>query len=265
MDRETLKQAVVEFIGPFALVFAGVGAIIATQGQNLVAIALAHGLAIGLMICAVGHISGGQFNPAVTVGLLIGGRITAAKAVVYVIAQLLGAVAAAGVLTFIFPALGDFGRNNPGINNGVPAINPAVGWGSVFLLEVVLTFFLMFVIYGVAVDGRSSKAIAGLVIGLTITMDILAGGVISGAVMNPARAFGPALIQQDFRDQLVWWVGPLVGAALASVVYNFVLLDGVRPIPSGPIEQTAPPPGPSAAVAEETRPRSPRSEARRRR
>jgi glycerol uptake facilitator-like aquaporin len=175
-QRDIGKQAVVEFIGPFALVFAGVGAIIATRGENLVAIALAHGLAIGLMITAVGHISGGHFNPAVTIAMLATGRIDAARAGVYVVAQILGATAAAGVLTAVYPDLGDLGRNVAGINNGVPAISPGIGVFSATLLEVVLTFFLVFVIFGVAVDPRTPKVIAGLAIGLTITLDIFAGG-----------------------------------------------------------------------------------------
>ena len=230
-QRDIGKQAVVEFIGPFALVFAGVGAIIATRGENLVAIALAHGLAIGLMITAVGHISGGHFNPAVTIAMLATGRIEAARAGVYVVAQILGATAAAGVLTAVYPDLGDLGRNVAGINNGVPAISPGIGVFSATLLEVVLTFFLVFVIFGVAVDPRTPKVIAGLAIGLTITMDIFAGGVLSGAVMNPARALGPAIVQQDFTNAWVWIVGPVIGGLIAAFLYQTVLLSGVREEP----------------------------------
>ena len=193
-NRDWVKLAIVEFIGPFALVFAGVGAIVQTQGGNLVAIALAHGLAIGLMISAVGHISGGAFNPAVTLGLLAARRIDVPRAVVYIVAQLLGAVAGAGVLTLVYPDLGDIGRNRLGINLGVPTLGPRVSIGNALVLEIVLTFFLMFVIFGVAIDHRTGRAISGLVIGLTITFDILAGGIVSGAVMNPARAFGPSVI-----------------------------------------------------------------------
>ena len=226
--RDWVKLAIVEFLGPFALVFAGVGAIIQTQGDNLVAIALAHGLAIGLMISAVGHISGGAFNPAVTLGLVAAGRIDPPRAGVYIVAQLLGASAGAGVLTFVYPDLGEFGRNNAGINLGVPALGPGIDAGNALILEIVLTFFLMFVIFGVAVDHRAGRVISGLAIGLTITLDIFAGGVVSGAVMNPARAFGPALIQQDFADFWIWWVGPIVGAVAAALLYNNVLLAGVR-------------------------------------
>ena len=258
-DRDIGKQAVVEFIGPFALVFAGVGAIIATRGENLVAIALAHGLAIGLMITAVGHISGGHFNPAVTIAMLATRRIDAAKAGVYIVAQILGATAAAGVLTAIFPDLGDLGRNVAGINNGVPAVAEGIGAGSAVLLEVVLTFFLVFVIFGVAVDPRTPKVIAGLAIGLTITMDIFAGGVISGAVMNPARALGPAFVQQDFRDFWVWIVGPIVGGLIAAYLYQFVLLSGVREEPVAQrVAASGPPPVAPTAPAAAPRRRSSR-------
>src|SRR3712207_3748863 len=126
-DRDWVKLAIVEFIGPFALVFAGVGAILQTRGQDLVAIALAHGLAIGLMVSAVGHISGGAFNPAVTLGLLAARRIDPTRALVYIVAQLLGGVAGAGVLTLVYPDLGDLGRNNLGINLGVPALGAGIG------------------------------------------------------------------------------------------------------------------------------------------
>ena len=243
-DRDIGKQAVVEFLGAFALVFAGVGAIIATRGENLVAIAFAHGLAIGLMVTAVGHISGGHFNPAVTTAMLATRRIDPARAGVYIVAQLLGATAAAGMLTAIFPDLGDLGRNVAGINNGVPAVAADIGSFSAMLLEVVLTFFLVFVIFGVAVDPRTPKVIAGLAIGLTITMDIFAGGVISGAVMNPARALGPALVQQDFTDIWVWIVGPVIGGLIAAFLYQTVLLSGVREEPVAQRVATSGPPSP---------------------
>jgi MIP family channel proteins len=228
-DRDWLKLAIVEFLGPFALVFAGVGAIVQTQGQNLVAVALAHGLAIGVMISALGHITGGVFNPAVTLGLLVARRIEARRALLYVVAQLLGAIAAAGLLTLVYPDLGALGRNNAGINLGVPSIGGGFSTTNALVMEIVLTFFLMLVIFGIGVDHRTSRTVTGLVIGLTITLDIFAGGAVSGAAMNPARAFGPALIQQDFADHWVWWVGPAIGAAIAALLYNDVLLRGTAP------------------------------------
>ena len=266
--RDWVKLAIVEFLGPFALVFAGVGAIIQTQGEDLVAIALAHGLAIGLMISAVGHISGGAFNPAVTLGLLAAGRIDPPRAGVYIVAQLLGGVAGAAALTLVYPDLGEIGRNRLGVNLGVPVLGPDVSVTNGLVMEIILTFFLMFVIFGVVIDKRTGgRAIAGLAIGLTITMDIFAGGVVSGAVMNPARALGPAIIQGDFADHWIWWLGPIVGAVVAALLYNEVLLAGVVPgeAPSERISPEDPREAGGAPEAPTVRPAQRSRRARRRR
>jgi MIP family channel proteins len=220
-DRELMRALIIEFIGPFTLIFAGVGAVVLTQGQDIVAIALAHGLAIGLMAMAAGHISGGHFNPAVTIAMLVTRRIDAQRAVAYIVAQLAGALAAAGVLTLVFR---DIERN--AVNLGVPAVGTNLSAGNALAMEIVLTFFLVFVIFGMAVDTRTPKAVAGLVIGLTITMDILIGGTVSGAAMNPARWFGPAIVQQEWSDLWIWWVGPVIGAIAAAVLYNDVIMGG---------------------------------------
>jgi aquaporin TIP len=219
-NRLLLQQAVAEFIGPFALVFLGAGAIIMTGGDNLVAIGLAHGLAIGLMITAAGHISGGAYNPAVTIGLAIARKLTPQQAVVYIVAELAGAVTAALALKAIFPKAF---RN--AVELGVPQVGGAFEPSAALLAEIILTFFLMYVIFGAAVDQRSNKSIAGLAIGLTITADIFALGGVSGAAMNPSRHFGPALVQNLWTDAWIWYVGPIAGAALAAIVYNWVLLD----------------------------------------
>src|SRR4051794_22562913 len=218
-DRERLRVLFVEFIGAFMLTFMGAGAIVATQGGDLVAIALAHGLAIGLMVMAAGHISGGHFNPAVTIGMWVTRRIETNNAIMYIIAQLAGALAGAGVLTLTFR---DVERN--AVNLGVPAVGPNMSATNALVMEIVLTFLLMFVIFGTAVDSRTPKAITGLCIGLAITMDIFAGGGVSGAAMNPSRWFGVAVVQQDWSDAWVWWVGPIVGAILGALVFNDFLI-----------------------------------------
>jgi MIP family channel proteins len=227
-----VRPLIAEAIGPFALVLIGAGAIMTAytqewgDGGTLVAVALAHGLAIGLMIAAAGHISGGHYNPAVTIGMFVGGRIGALKAIGYIVAQLIGAVIAAAVLRYIFPE---------GVRNatelGVPAIifegdNPhiIVGKEHAVVLEVILTFFLVYVIHGVAVDARGAHAIAPLAIGLTITMDIFLGGPLTGAAMNPARHFGPALVQGQWNDAWIYWFAPVVGAIIAAVLYNYILI-----------------------------------------
>ena len=231
-ERDLWPAALAEFIGAFTLVVAGVGAIISTQnlsdGGNLVAVALAHGLAIGLMVAALGHISGGQFNPAVTISMLATGEIGPSRAVGYIVAQVLGGIAGAGVLTLVFPALGPMGRNNPGVNLGLPGLGPEVSVSGAVIMEVVMTFFLVLVIFGTVVDPRGPKAIAPLAIGLTISMDLLTGGRITGAAMNPARAFGPAVVQQDFTNWWIYWVGPIAGGLIAAFAYKTIWLSGNR-------------------------------------
>jgi aquaporin TIP len=215
------RRYVVEFIGPFALTVLGVGAIIVTRGEDLVAIALAHGLAIGVMVAAAGHISGGVYNPAISVGLALGRRLPWPTALGYILVQCLGALAATIVLKIIAPP--DL-ASAAGVNLGVVAPGPGVSAIQALITEVVLTFFLQFVIYGVAIDKRGPAAIAGLAIGITISVDILGGGPISGAAMNPARALGPAVVQGAFRDLWIYIVGPIIGAAIAAVLYEYFLL-----------------------------------------
>jgi len=231
-DRDLWAAAAAEFVGPLTLVVAGVGAIISTQnlsdGGNLVAVSLAHGLAIGLMVAALGHISGGHFNPAVTISMLATGQIALSRAVTYIVAQVLGATAGAGILTLVFPALGPMGRNNPGVNLGLPGLGPDVSVTGALIMEAVMTFFLVMVIFGTVVDARGPKAIAPLAIGLIITMDILTGGRITGAAMNPARALGPAIVQQDFTNWWIYWVGPIIGGLIAAFAYKSIWLGDRR-------------------------------------
>jgi aquaporin Z len=259
-NREWAKLVIVEFLGPFALVFMGVGAIIQTQNGNIVAIALAHGLAIGLMVAAAGHISGGVFNPALTVGLWAARRMDQTRAIVYIVAQCLGALAAAGCLTLVYR---DIDRN--AVNLGVPAVGHGIldptfklSAGNALVMEIILTFFLMFVVFGVAIDNRTGgRAIAGLAIGLTITMGILGGGAVSGAAMNPARWLGPAIVQGDFSDFWIWIVGPIVGAVAAAVLYNDVLLAGTYA--GSPASADIDPERPQAVVESQVRQEAVRS------
>jgi MIP family channel proteins len=226
-----IRPLIAEFIGPFALVLIGAGAILTalTQGYSdggtLVLVALAHGLAIGLMIAAAGHISGGHYNPAVTIALFIGGKIGLIKSAAYIIAQLLGAVVAAIVLKEIFDAsIVEVKNSIPTVNYSGDADQIIVGRTNALCLEIVATFFLVYVIHGVAVDSRGAHAIAPLAIGLTITMDILMAGPLTGAAMNPSRHFGPALVAGEWKDTWIYWVGPVIGGALASIVHNYILI-----------------------------------------
>jgi MIP family channel proteins len=227
-----LAPFLAEMIGPFALVLFGAGSIMtaASQGfggwETILVVALAHGLAIGLMIAGAGHISGGHYNPAVTVAMFVGGRIGMAKGLAYIGAQLIGAVLAALVLQYIF---GD--AITEATNFGIPSVNYAtdgdaiiVGKEHAFVLEVILTFFLVYVIFGTAVDSRGAHAIAPLAIGLTITLDIFLGGPLTGAAMNPARWFGPAVVDGDFKDGWLYILGPITGALIASVLHNYIFI-----------------------------------------
>ncbi len=226
MQTSLLKQCVAEFIGTFALIFVGVGAIYHNAG--LLAIALAHGLTIAVMVSATGGISGGHLNPAVTFGLFVGGKINLRNSIAYWIAQLAGASAAAFLLLFLFT--GQVDPNNQGlpastiVANGTPTLAAkGVTFAQGVVIEAVLTFFLVFVVYGSAVDARAPK-IGGLAIGLTVALDILFGGPFTGAAMNPARVFGPALASGHWNGHLIYWLGPMLGGGLAGLVYGRFLI-----------------------------------------
>lgn len=219
------RALICEFIGTFALVYVGVGAIAITtadkNGPDLVAIALAHGLTIAVMVSATGAISGGHLNPAVTLGALVAGKIDVLGAVGYWLAQFAGGVAGALLIAASVPAdqLGNAGY-------GVPA-PLGIGAGQALLMELVLTFFLMFVVYGTAMYARAPK-VAGLFIGLTVTLDILVGGPLTGAAMNPARFLGPALVNlMQLQHTWIYVVGPGVGALLAGLLWRYMLDEAV--------------------------------------
>ncbi len=221
------KAAVAEFVATFALIFVGAGAVIvASSGQlDLVGVALAHGLVLAIMVSVTGHISGGQVNPAVTIALWTAGKIGTQRGAVLIVAQLIGAVVGALLLRYV---VGGEAFENGGA--GAPALAPDLAVGKGIVLEAILTFFLVFVVFGTAVDDKGpwSKT-AGFTIGLTIAFDILAFGPLTGAAMNPARWFGPALVGGQWADALVWIVGPIAGAIIAGVLYTAVLLRGREP------------------------------------
>ncbi|MHB8511094.1 MAG: MIP/aquaporin family protein [Actinomycetota bacterium] len=227
MERSLTQKLIVEFIGPFALVFIGVGAIVAagTPGtiSGLIGIAFAHGLVIAVMVSATGHISGGHFNPGVTAGAWIAQKIKSSEAIAYIIVQCLGAIAAAGLLKVALPK-----NLLSAASGGTPLVNGCgcgISNGQAVLIEAVLTFFLVWVIFGTAMDPDGSFGkIAGLAIGLTIVLDILMGGPFTGAAMNPARSIGPALVFGKWQGWWVYWVGPIAGGIVAGALYDGVLL-----------------------------------------
>ena len=228
MQGDHLRRGIAEFIGAFTLVFIGAGAIMVGSG-GLVGVAFANGLAIALMVTAFGHISGGHFNPAVTLGFLVTRRITGGLAGVYWVMQFAGAVVASLLLWWIFPAAAIAAP----ARLGAPQLHPSIGSGAGFALEAIMTFFLVIAVFANAVDERGAfKAVAGFGIGLVITMDTLCGGPLTGAAMNPARAFGPELVY-DVWESYTWiyYAGPAVGAILAAVLYELLYLQPRRRLP----------------------------------
>lgn len=225
MGSDVVRKAVAEFIGTYTLIFIGAGAILSTSNGNLLLIALAHGLAIGVMVSATGHISGGHLNPAVTFGALVGRQISPRLAVVYWVSQLLGGLTAAGALAVIFPA----GATGFAFQLGTPEVAAGVTVAAAILVEAILTFFLVFVVFGTGIDPKGAfHAVGGMAIGFTVALDIMMGGPLTGGAMNPARWFGPAVVAGFFTNWYVYWVGPLVGGAVAGLVYAYLLLEKKR-------------------------------------
>ncbi len=226
-----------EFIGTFALTFIGAGAILTsnwTGGQpNLVGIALAHGLALAIAVSATMNVSGGHINPAITVSMLATGRIKPGPAAAYILAQCVGAVVAGTLLMAIFSRLGAGAAMTGSAavtasKLGTPFFGANVSSGVALLVEIALTFLLGFAVFGTAVDSRAPH-VGGFGIGLTVGMDILMGGPITGAAMNPARAIGTLVGGGSATSALwsqhwVYWVGPIVGATLAAMMYDALIL-----------------------------------------
>lgn len=220
------QKLTAEFLGTFALIFFGAGAVCVdfhlrnSGGLGLLAVALAHGLAIAIMVSAVGHISGGHFNPAVTIGFWVTKRQTTLDTLAYWAAQLAGAVAAAFLLKLVVPE--ETWRN---VALGAPELMRDFPSWAGLALEATTTFFLVFVVFATAVDERGTfRAIGGFGIGLTITLGILVAGPFTGGALNPARAFGPALVAHHWLNQLIYWVGPLGGGFVAGLVYDSLFL-----------------------------------------
>lgn len=214
-DRLDPRRWVAEGIGTFFLVFAGPGAVIANASSNgavtHVGVALAFTFVIIAMICAVGHISGAHLNPAVTLGFWASGRFPRREVPPYLIAQCLGAIAAALLLRATIGSVGDMG-----------ATLPTVAPGPAFALEFAMSFSLMFVIMAVATDDRVAGGAAALAVGVTVGFCALTGGTLTGASMNPARSLGPALVGGLWRAHWLYWLAPIAGMVLAARTYEFL-------------------------------------------
>lgn len=217
-----LRPLTAEFIGTFGLVFIGAGSIVVNEASGalgLLGVALAQAMVLSVMVTALMRISGAHFNPAVTFGLWLANKIEAKDAGLYVLTQLVAAVVAALLVKTLFPsAAGEI------TGYGVPRIASNVDLIQAILLEAILTFFLVSAVFGTAVSPEAPSGIGGFGIGLVLLFDILVGGPLTGAAMNPARAFGPAAIANDWVGQGAYWIGPLLGGAVAALVWGKVLL-----------------------------------------
>jgi aquaporin TIP len=217
------RRLVAEALGTFGLVFVGAAVVVVNggfpnSGIGLLGIALAHAVVLSVMITATMTISGGHLNPAVTIGLLATRRIGPVSALSYIVSQLVGAVLAAFLVKALLPA----GAVRSAMV-GVPVIAGSMTLGQAIGLELILTFFLMFAVYGTAVSPDAPR-VGGFGIGLVLLFDILVGGPLTGAAMNPARAFGPAVVSGEWVGHIVYWVGPIVGALLAALLWEYFLL-----------------------------------------
>lgn len=230
METDMPRRLLAEFVGTFALLFAVVtsaslsGLIAGTFG-----VAFTQGLVLALMVTAVGHISGAHFNPAVTLGFLLTRRIGLLAGAAYVLTQLVAAIAAVAAARQLLPSVlvtpgGDFPIDTA---SAVTTLADGVETWQGLLIEALLTFFLVWIVFATAVDPDGSfPVVAGFGIGLTVAVDILMGGPLTGASMNPARSFGPALLENSWGDWWIYWVGPLLGGAIAALLYTTFFLEG---------------------------------------
>ena len=222
---EAWRAIFAEFIATLLFVFVGAGAVVAsgslTGGEltpaRLGVIAAGHGLAIALLVCVTAKISGGHINPAVTFAAVLTRKISVAKGSTYVAAQLVGAVIGALLLAAVVP-------NEMESHLGAHTLAPGVTLGMGVLMEIILTFVLVFVVFAAAFDPKGAGNLAPMAIGLAVLVDHLVGVPFTGASMNPARSFGPAVVSGVWIGHWVNWVGPLVGGAMAGVIYQLVFL-----------------------------------------
>lgn len=215
------KQYLAELLGTFLLVFVGAGTIVAYETfstPNLLGVALAHGLALMVIVYTFAHISGAHVNPAVTLAMLATQKMKLKDGVLYIVSQLIGSVIAASALKLMFLDL-------LATQYGTPALAGGVSVTSGIIAEAIMTFILVWVIFSVVVDqGNNRSNIAGVAIGGTLTANVLVGAVLTGAALNPARWFGPALISNVWDSWYVYLIGPVVGGLLAGLLYQMLLL-----------------------------------------
>ena len=224
MLSKNLRALTAEFVGTLLFVFLGAGSVVAFAAAGPAAasigtlgVALAHGVALAIVVSMTMNISGGHINPAVTTGLWIADKIAGRTALYYILAQLLGALVGAALIKSVFPQAVSLARV------GTPQLAADVTFMQGIWIEAILTFFLVSAVFGTAVSPEAPR-IGGWGIGLAVFVDALVGGNLTGAAMNPARAFGPAVISLTLSGQAVYWIGPLLGAAVAAALWKAILL-----------------------------------------
>jgi MIP family channel proteins len=210
------RELLAEFIGTFVMIFAGTGAVMVNTLSNgavtHLGISIVFGAVVTALIYSLGHVSGAHFNPAVTLAFWSGGFFRRSLVIPYILAQVLGAIMASGLLRISLGAIGNLGATIPRNSD----------WFQALILETVLTFILMLVIFGSGLDRRAPIGFAGIAIGLTVALEAACMGPITGASMNPARSIAPALVSGNWQHQWVYWVAPIVGAQLAMVTYRYL-------------------------------------------
>ena len=230
--QRIVRSITAEFLGTFLFVFIAVGVVVvdASRGgqPGPVGIAIAQGLAFAIAVTATLSISGGHINPAVTFGLWLAKKIDGKLGALYVLAQLLAAVLAVACVRFLLPEVaGDI------TNWGTPRVSGILTDVQAVAIEAILTLFLVSAVFGTIIAADAPK-VGGFGVGLVVLCNVLVGGTLTGAAMNPARAFGPALIAGEWQGHLIFWVGPILGAAVAAAIWGWVLLPSKDPEPGAP-------------------------------
>ncbi|MEX0785356.1 MAG: MIP family channel protein [Dehalococcoidia bacterium] len=244
-NAKTWRAVAAEFIGTGMFVFIGTGAVVAASASLVqvsgtsplplsgfvIAIALAHGLGILLAVAATANISGGHINPAVTFAAMMTGKLRVSTGLLYIAAQIGAAILAVLLVKGIVAGPMELGLGAHGINvfdkatgTGILEDQVGAGAGAALLLEAAMTFALVFVVFATAIDPKGPRHLAPVAIGLVIMADHFIGVPMTGASMNPARSFGPAVVANIWTDHWIYWLGPLIGAGLAALVYEFVFL-----------------------------------------
>lgn len=224
---DALKKYIAEFLGTFTLVFVAAGAVCTdyylrktgNPGLGIIGTSIAFGLATTSVIYAISYISGAHINPAITVAHWITKRLNPNTAVKYIVSQILGASLAGYVLKILFP------ESLYTVYLGSAAIGNDISITQGVVMESIISFLLTLTMYGTAIDKRAYSGFSGLAIGLVVLIGSLIGGPISGGIMNPARAFGPAVASGQFSHHFIWWIGPIIGSIAAALLYDTVLAD----------------------------------------